>query len=448
MKGDRSTQLVVGAGLPGIAASLALAGRGDDVVLLDSAPEIGGLLRSYEVEGFSYDYGTHFANRTGIAELDEFLFGGFESEWIDFPALRAGNFWNGVLNEANDNPDLNTLGRDGHDRCLAELLTAPGWVGDETPEDARQYLFAEYGPSLIEGFFDPVFKKFTGLTSDGLHHQANQLFNLRRFAVLDPSATLELKRSARFDAKVSFHHRDHFAGHRTCMYPRSGGVGRWIEQLGSKLEKAGVKVVAGVGIERIEVSDGRVTKVSAGDLEVVPRNVFWAGAPAVFCKLAGMALEGKRPEIRATVLAGLECDKPFLSDCQYCTVFDPGFEAFRVTLYDNFRGGGAGLGRHAASVEFMIDPARIPSHDWSLLAETEMRRMGLIEEGAKVTARHEKVVANGFPVQTNEAVAGLAQQVEAVREFENVRLIGRASGEGWFLDGLIRRAYAVAMEVE
>jgi protoporphyrinogen oxidase len=51
MKASHSSHVVVGAGLPGIAASLALAKRGLDVVLLDSAPEIGGLLRSYEVDG-------------------------------------------------------------------------------------------------------------------------------------------------------------------------------------------------------------------------------------------------------------------------------------------------------------------------------------------------------------------------------------------------------------
>jgi protoporphyrinogen oxidase len=448
MKDNRSTQLVVGAGLPGIAASLALANRGFEVVLLDSAPEIGGLLRSYEVDGYSYDFGTHFANRTGIAELDEMLFGGFESEWIDFPALRAGNVWNGVLNGSNDNPDLNTLGREGHDRCLAELLAAPGWPGGRVPGNAREYLLAEYGPSLVEKFFDPVFRKFTGLTSDGLHHQANLLFNLRRFAVLDPSATAELKRSERFDERVSFHHRDHFSGHRTCMYPRNGGIGRWIEQLEGKLKKAGVKVVTGAGIGSLSVSGGRVTEVSSAGLELAPENVFWAGAPAIFCKLAGIDLEGRKPEMRATVLAGLECDRPFLSDCQYCTIFDPGFAAFRVTLYDNFRGSGGTDGRHAATVEFMIDPAEVPARDWSLLAESEMRRMGLIEEGARVTARHQKVVSNGFPVQTNETVSGLAAQVEAVRKYENVRLIGRASGEGWFLDVLIRRAYGMAMEVQ
>lgn len=447
MRENRSTQLVVGAGLPGIVASYFLAERGFQVVLLDSAPSIGGLLRSYEFEGLFYDYGTHFASRTGISNLDKFLFGGFEKEWIEFPCLRAANFWNGVLNEANDNPDLNTLGRDWHDHCLAELLSAPGWLEEKKPDSARQYLMAEYGPTLIDKFFDPVFQKFTGRTSEQLHHQANKLFNLRRFAVLDPSSTLELKRSERFDAKVSFHHRDDFYGHQSSLYPCSGGIGRWIDQLRSKLEMAGVQIMTGAEVEHIEVAGDRLTKISSSGFEIHPKDVFWAGSPAILCKLAGVALECKQPEMRSSILVGLKCESPFLSDSQYCTVFDPGFEAFRVTFYDNFREVGEDSDRFAASVEFLIKPEKISANDWMHLAEMEMRRMGLIDAKAKVSSRHQKVILNGFPVQSNDVIANLAEQVELVRQFENVRLIGRASGEGWFLNDLIKNTYALAMEV-
>ena len=251
------TFVVVGAGLPGIAASLALANAGREVVLIDSAPEIGGLLRSYEVDGFAFDYGTHFANRTGIADLDELLFGSIEGEWLEFPVLRAGNVWNGTINSISDNPDLNSLGPERHDRCLAELLAAPGWRGQREPDNAREFLTAEYGPALVAGFFDPVLKKFTGRFPESLHHRANLLFNLKRFAVLDASATRELKCSERFDGRVAYHHRDHFEGHRPCLYPSRGGIGRWIEQLERKLRSAGVRILTGARIERIVTSDGK-----------------------------------------------------------------------------------------------------------------------------------------------------------------------------------------------
>lgn len=445
MKASHSSHVVVGAGLPGIAASLALAKRGLDVVLLDSAPEIGGLLRSYEVDGFAFDYGTHFANRTGIDELDDLLFGGFESEWIEFPALRAGNRWNGVLNEANDNPDVNTLGRDLHDRCLAELLSAPGWTSDEAPGSARRYLLAEYGPTLVSEFFDPVLKKFTGLASEDLHHQANRLFNLKRFAVLDPSSTDELKRSERFDAKVSFHHRDRFGGHRACLYPRSGGIGTWIGQLAGKLEAAGVEVRSDARIEGIGTEGDRVGHLLVNGDRIGVDHLIWTAAPAAFCKLAGTGFDGPRPQSRATVLAGLVFDRPFLTDCHYVTVFEPLLKSFRATFYPNFRNDGQG--RHAATLEFMCGPHEMEGSDWIVTAVDELSEMGTVAEDARLLSGHVKFIPNGFPVQTNESVEGLARQVESIRNFANVDLGGRSSGEGWFLDGLIRGAYEAALKV-
>jgi len=121
--------VVVGAGLPGIVSALTLAGKGHQCVLLEAAPDIGGLLRSYEVDGETFDFGTHFANLTGIDELDRLLFGGREDAWVEYPVLLAGNFWNGQLNEVSENPDLNSVSQAIHYRCLAELLSAPGWHG-------------------------------------------------------------------------------------------------------------------------------------------------------------------------------------------------------------------------------------------------------------------------------------------------------------------------------
>jgi protoporphyrinogen oxidase len=445
MRNSSSRDVVVGAGLPGIATSLALAKAGREVLLLDSAPGIGGLLRSYDVEGFSFDYGTHFANRTGIEGLDDLLFGGFESEWREFPFLKAGNFWNGKLNESSDNPDLNTLGQEKHDRCLSELLVAQGWQCDSPADNAREFLVAEYGPYLVEAFFDPVFRKFTGLSSESLHHQANLLFNLKRFAVLDPDATTELKGSTRYDAKVSYHHRDHFKGHKPCFYPNEGGIGRWIEQLEEKIHQSGIKLITNANIESVSIADGKINKLVFDRNETNVDELFWGVAPAIFCKLAGIRIEGSKPAVRSTVLVGVETDKPFETDCHYFTVFDDNFKSFRVTFYDNFRS--THPGRHAATVEFMVEPREVQSIDWQVLAESELRRMGVLGTGTTVLARHHKIVANGFPVQTNATIAGLATQSQIVKGFTNVHLVGRGSGEGWFLDGLVRNAYKTSLEL-
>ncbi len=437
--------VVVGAGLPGIVAALAVADKGRRCVLIDTAAEIGGLLRSYEVDGYTFDFGTHFANCTGIAELDRLLFGAWESEWREYPLLAAGNFWNGRLNEGSDNPDLNSLSRDVHYRCLGDLLSAPGWRGPDDPGCAEDFLTAEYGRSLVGVFFDPILEKFTGKSSPHLHYQANLLFNLKRFAVLDEVVTEELKKSERFDARVAFHHRDHFKGHRRCLYPANGGIGCWIEQLEGKLSAAGVEIHTAAAIENLETSKGRVKTMTVGGKTTGVEHLFWSAAPAIFCRLAGLEVKGTPPEFRSTVLAGLVFDRKFTSECHYITVFDPEYSAFRVTLYGNFRSNEAGC--FGATVEFMVDPEGVDACDWAQVAVEEMRRMGLCDDEAVLKSQHVKVVRNGFPVQTNESVASLAEQVRKAKGFSNVHLIGRAGGEGWFLEGLIRRAYEIAVSV-
>jgi len=431
--------VVVGGGLPGIVASLTLAKQGHSVHLLEAASALGGLLRSYEADGLEFDYGTHFANKTGIAALDALLFSGYEAEWREFPVLRAGNFCNGRLNESSDNPDLSTFGRETHDRCLAELLAAAGWQSPPSPETSRDFLVAEYGSTLVDSFFDPVFQKFTGVNTEVLHHQAHILFNLKRFAVLDPAATAELKKSPRYDSKISFHHRDHFHGHKPCFYPATGGIGRWIEQLAEKLRLTNVNVITESNIQAVRLGQGRVDSLVTGSGVIEVDELFWCIAPAVFGKLAGLHLDSHKPPLRSTVLVGLAADRPFLSDCHYITVFDPAYRSFRITLYDTFRGDPTAA--HAASVEFMMDPLEVDSVDWTMVAETELRSMGLMAADASVRSRHTQTVANGFPVQTATAVRCLEKHSAAVRAFTNVHLLGRGSGEGWFLTDLVRQAY-------
>lgn len=444
MASEKHSVIVVGAGLPGITASLALAKSGSDVTLIDSEPTIGGLLRSYEVDGFIFDFGTHFASYTGVDEIDELLFGVNESEWVKFPVLRAGNFWNGILNSASENPDLNTLGTERHNQCLADMLLSTGWHEARNPSNAQEYLLAEYGQHLVAEFFDPVFKKLTGLSSKTLHFNANLLFGLKRFAVLDAQATLELKCSNRYDLRVAFHHRDHSPHHKESLYPRAGGIGKWVEQLEDKLRTSGVQVITSARIEKIEIDDNRVKGLVLDGAELELDSLIWGVSPEQFCKLAEIQIASAKPSNRSSVLVGLEFDQNFLTDCHYVTIFDTKFAAFRITFYSNFST--HLLGRYGATVEFLVDPDEVSNCDWTLLAESEMRKLGVVSDRANVKSRHEKIIWNSFPIQSNESIAATATQVKRIQDYSNVRLIGRSSGNGWLLNDLITNAYSEALK--
>lgn len=434
--------VVVGAGLPGIVAALTLAGKGHHCVLLEAAPNIGGLLRSYEVDGETYDFGTHFANLTGIDELDRLLFDDREDAWVEYPVLLAGNVWNGQLNEVSENPDLNSVSQEIHYRCLAELLSAPGWQGSNKPENAQEFLISEYGKKLVDVFFNPVLQKFTGKTANALFYKANLLFNLKRFAVLDLLATDELKMSSKFDSRVAFHHRNDYKFHRPCLYPKSGGIGRWIEVLESKLTIAGVDVRTNAHIESVDIVDHNINELIVDGQSIGVKNLLWSAAPATFCRLAGQDIGTVKPEFRSTILVGLVFDRKFLTDCHYITVFDPNFHSFRITLYNNFRLIETNF--FTATVEFLVSPEKIDSLDWMSVAVDEMMKMGLCNSGAIIKKHHIKIISNGFPVQSNQSIENMDEHLKKVKAFKNLHLIGRAGGEGWFLDGLIRQAYETA----
>ena len=52
--------IVLGAGLLGLACATALRLRGADVVLGECKPEVGGLAKSFRIDGYTFDYGPHF----------------------------------------------------------------------------------------------------------------------------------------------------------------------------------------------------------------------------------------------------------------------------------------------------------------------------------------------------------------------------------------------------
>ena len=52
--------IVLGAGLSGLACATALRLRGADVVLVEREAEVGGLAKSFRIDGYTFDYGPHF----------------------------------------------------------------------------------------------------------------------------------------------------------------------------------------------------------------------------------------------------------------------------------------------------------------------------------------------------------------------------------------------------
>jgi len=70
---EKREVIVVGAGISGLLTALALSKDGKDVLILEELEEIGGVCRSYTVDGYQVDTGAHIITRTGEGPLRDLM---------------------------------------------------------------------------------------------------------------------------------------------------------------------------------------------------------------------------------------------------------------------------------------------------------------------------------------------------------------------------------------
>ena len=70
---DKKDVIVVGAGISGLLTALALSKEGKSVLLLEEMPVIGGVCRSYKVDGYQVDTGPHIITRIEQGPLKDLM---------------------------------------------------------------------------------------------------------------------------------------------------------------------------------------------------------------------------------------------------------------------------------------------------------------------------------------------------------------------------------------
>lgn len=438
MKGG--TALVVGGGVAGLTAAALLKGRCARVVLVEREPSCGGLLRSFEdAGGVSFDYGTHFIAETGLPGLDDVILSGIGDRWNLFASNHAGSFHGGRLNAGSPFIDARTLPPEAYRRGLEELLSAAPAKDPATLEDE---LRGHFGRAFTSSILEPVLRKLLGAGPSELAPGAHKLFALGRLMVETPERTRELKKSPLLDARVAFHSPAEAPSAIRSWYPKQGGVGLWAETMTRRLREAGVEVLTGESVESLELEGGAVRGARlgrAGALEV--ERLYWTVPLFQFFKAAGLPCPGQPPRLRTSVLHHLVFDRPFATDLNYVTCYDPSMKAFRVTLYPNVlkRGGRAPFNCTVES--FAGSPAEAEALRDAVPAE--LRAMGLVAADAAVLSARMDVVREGFPVRTPEFLASAAAQGAAARAAaSNASFLGKASGSAFFQDEVLRETYA------
>ena len=142
--------LVVGGGVVGITSAYFSKNNRNQVILVESSDSLGGLLKSDCNEYGCFDFGTHIASKTGVKELDEFLFSDFNQDnSYKFDVGRSGNFYKNKLSDISPFVNTNHLNLSIYQQGCSELEMANNKVG----ENLKETLVNRYGDTFYQHIF-------------------------------------------------------------------------------------------------------------------------------------------------------------------------------------------------------------------------------------------------------------------------------------------------------
>tara|TARA_B100000674_G_scaffold499323_1_gene544010 strand:- start:5084 stop:6436 length:1353 start_codon:yes stop_codon:yes gene_type:complete len=428
MTGSNRT-IVVGGGISGLFSARIAAEQGDDVVLIEQADVVGGLLRTHTIgSGHTFDVGTHFLMQTRVPAANDLLFEDLKLEdcYRFSDSLKEGNYFNGVLNQESGSIDTRTLPPDIHARGLSEILNAVPGKTEFANLDA--YLNATYGPTFTQHVYRPTLKALTGMDLVDLHQTAHLTFLITRLIVLDSYASLEIKKSAHFDAKIAWAKNSDGHSKIEKLYPKSGGVGAWVSGLESRCRKMGVEIITGQNIASFERADDWVSKVVLEKGPELPLDrLVWTVPPALFLRSAGIATDYVPPKFRTVGVIDFVFDKEIQTDRHFICCYDPEMIPFRITLYPNIPTGTRVPPPHHLTVEVLSDSDDIES--LVPRAAADLHKMGILPANANVLYSAVSVVRPGWPIITND-FADNADKILALAQENGRNAIFAGRGKG------------------
>lgn len=437
--------VIVGGGIAGITAALLLKKKYENVYLIEKESQCGGLLRSNINENGTYfDMGTHIPSETLHKEVDELLFSEMKEEnWNYLSYLNTGSFFCGKIYEKSQFIYTPFLEDEVYSKGIVQLLNCTSHINIENYGNLLDYCNDYYGQTFTESIYGPLMKKLLGKSLNELHPSALKVFSFSRLIPGEKDMSKHLKKSPVYDEKLAYATFYEGISPQHKYYPKyRKGVQLWIDELMEKVRSEGIHILNNAYIKEIEFEKKEIKKIKLNnDEEILIEALVWSIAPAILLKMADTKQNCKAPEFRNMTVHNFIFDKPFLNSNHYINCVDSNYKSFRITIYPNINTDGIQTAPYNCTVEALVDQ----NEDLEVLNLNiidELKNMGLISEGTKPTYRNFYSISNGFPILTPEVVEGLKEQCNVLNDsFKNVVLIGKASGETFFMNESTIDAY-------
>ncbi|MCI0398185.1 MAG: FAD-dependent oxidoreductase [Chloroflexi bacterium] len=159
--------VVLGAGLAGLRAGVALAAAGHEVTLLEKEPEAGGIARTISLNSFLFDHGPHGFHSRDNDLVEEFKTFVGEGNYHRF-AKRSRIYFNGAyfdyplkLRDLAFNMGPNRLASALFSYLYARIQRA---LDGRKASNAEEYLVGQFGRVFYDAFFGPYTARVWGIS--------------------------------------------------------------------------------------------------------------------------------------------------------------------------------------------------------------------------------------------------------------------------------------------
>src|SRR3954464_13180299 len=239
--------LVIGGGPAGLTAAYYLAKRGEPVLVVEAANQLGGIAETKEHDGYRFDLGGH-RFFTKAKEVDDLWHEVLDEEFLLRPRL-SRIYWNGrFLDYPLRGPDvIRKLGPVELTRSFGSYLVAA--VKPKGNEDSlEEWVSNRFGKRLFTLFFKSYTEKVWGAPTSEIRAEwaAQRIKGLSFFSAA--KAAFFGNRGNKVKSLISEFH-----------YPRYGPGQMW-ETMTKEIRRMGGEVRTETPVERLVVKDGRIVE--------------------------------------------------------------------------------------------------------------------------------------------------------------------------------------------
>lgn len=322
--------IVAGGGFKGIISAYLLNKKGHDVTLIETAPFLGGIMRSRKWKDYSVDNGVHLFDSVSLEcaqVITEIMNGDVHEVGYNY-----GSHFNGVVSDDLAIPDFTVLDDEIKKKILFEMCQNLAIEQPEKYESLYQRFLLQYGKTAAD-IIDTSFQYIYKISSKEIEPSAINQTTFHRLKFLKDEVALELKKQPVLDDWLAAKRINRVVDPNfVSIYPGKGGMLGFCEKSEAKLEENGVKILLGTKLSKISLDNEKVICDIEGGERIEADRILWAGPPATLAALwkQDMRLMDKTHKT-PMVMYTFETEENNINDYTYFHQFSPELVTFRPT---------------------------------------------------------------------------------------------------------------------